>query len=137
MRYLALVAVLSLGLLAWLLTWGRVGEPAVLPTLLALAAPPSVVANERVTVYGGVSVPEGRYELGMYACQAGRCSRSLWLAVDGPRELWRSFGSVAFELPDEPATLELRMFRADGVADAVVAEWSQTVTVLPAPQEVE
>lgn len=137
MRYLALVAAVSSALLAGLLAWGRADEPAPVPTLLALTAPPSVVARERVTVYGGVLVPEGRFELGMYSCQAGRCSRSLWLIADGPQELWRSFGTVTFGLPDEPATLELRMFHADGVADAVVAEWSRRVAVLPAPPEVE
>lgn len=137
MRYPALLTFLVAALVIGLLAWGRREVQVAAPSLLALTAPERVVADERVTVYGGVLVPEGRYELGTYSCQAGRCSRSLWLTLEGPQEVWRSLGSVSFARSGEPATVELRAFRADDPSGAVVAVWTRPVSVLPAPSEAE
>jgi hypothetical protein len=130
MRYLAVISAISGVLILGLLWWGRNREATETPALVALTVPATVVWGERVTVYGGVSLPPGRYELGTYSCQDGRCSRSLWLALDGPVERWGSLGSVSFEGLGGPAWVELRAYRADRPSGTVVAVWSRPVSVV-------
>lgn len=107
------------------------------PALMTLTAPGEVVVGERVTVYGGLRVPEGRYQLGVFSCQAGRCARSMGLTIEGPRAGWGSLGSVTFESAGDPATITVRAFRSDDPAGSVVAEWTRPVTVRPAPTGAE
>lgn len=140
MRYLLTVALLAVVLAGALLArahWVSSQALVEAPELLAIAVPDSVVVHERVTLYGGMRVPSGSFELGVYACQGGSCSRSLWRGVEGPAEEWGGFGSVLFEAVGLPATVEVRLFQADGAFERVVASWGRSVAVTTAGAEGE
>lgn len=126
---LAAAVVVSLGF------WnGRAGSKASTdsPQLLALAVPGSVVAGERISLFGGMLVPAGSFEIGTFSCQGGSCARSLWRRLEGPGEVWGGFGSVTFEEVRMPATVELRLFEAEGLRESVVASWQRPVSVVSA-----
>ena len=99
-------------------------------------------AGERVTVFGGLRFPAGRFELGLWDCAQQDCQRHLWKPVEGPGDVWGSLGSVDFEEPG-PAEIVLRAYRrggtaktgsaATGPADQLVATWRRDVTVTRAP----
>lgn len=138
-RYLLTVVSVAVMIVGAVLMWDYRTSLAVVerPRLLAIAAPESVFAGERVSLYGGIWVPAGRFELGIYACQDGSCSRSLWRGVEGPGEAWGGFGAVQFDQVGPPAAVELRLFEVESRAEKVVATWRRSVAVLPSGSEAD
>lgn len=138
-RYLLTVLSLAVVLVGFLLAWAQETGPSIVerPQILALAVPESVVAGERVSLFGGIRVPAGSFELGTYACQSGSCSRSHWRGVEGPGDVWGGFGAVQLDGVGESATVEVRLFEADGRFDRIVASWRRSVDVVAAESEGE
>lgn len=131
MRYLASVFVLTC-VIALGLTWWN-DRPSTTPKveLLTITVPTTVIAGERVSLFGGLRLPPGRFEIGAWACQESECRRVAWAQVEGPDERWGGLGTIVFESDSADAWVELRVFERDTLAERVVAAWRRGVTVLP------
>ena len=129
MRYVIAVAVLSATVVLGLSTWAARDDDAEAPAIIALSMPSDVYVGERVVVFGGIEVPAGRYELGLFNCQAGSCVRDSWGPLEGPREVWRSLGVVTFANSEGPAIVKLRVFDSDSVSERVVAVYTHHLQV--------
>lgn len=136
MRYLLALVVVSAALFAALTASGRSVPRAEAPELLALAYPTTLYAGERAALYGGFSVPAGKYELGAYACEADACRRLTWRTIDGPQENWGGLGTVSFgeeALNAQSTSIRVMVFERSTPYAAVVANWSAPVKLLPEP----
>lgn len=74
--------------------------------LLNLSAPTMAVIGETVSVYAGLSLPEGRFEKRFRYCGASGCRTNGWGAVTGPGEWWGYVGAFA---PPEPGRYEAEL----------------------------
>jgi len=120
----------AVALIAGLGAWSTREDERPTPALIALAAPSIVYQGETVTMYGGLVLPAGTFEVGAYSCRFAACRRSLWRIVTGPGETWGSLGAVRFDELGGGATIELRVFEADAVTESVLAAWRREVTVV-------
>ncbi|MFO7546525.1 MAG: hypothetical protein R6W77_13620 [Trueperaceae bacterium] len=133
MRYLASLLVVTSLLTLGLSRWAVRPQTPQTVELLSIAVPTTVIVGERVALFGGLRLPEGRFEIGAWACQRSGCRRVAWGQVEGPEERWGGLGTVGFESDLGTAWIELRVFERDTVAERVVAAWRRDVTVIPAP----
>lgn len=99
------------------------------PVLVAVVTPTTIHQGETVTVFGGLIVPEGTFELGTYSCGSASCRHLTWRTLKGPGEIWADLGLVRFDGPGV-GTIELRVFEADTVTERVVGVWRRDVTVV-------
>ena len=130
MRYLLVAMVLAASIVAGLMLWTSAQSVWPAPEIIGLSVPSSVFVGENVTVFGGLTVPEGRFEIGTFSCQAGTCRRSLWRQVEGPAQLWTSFGGIRFEEAGVPAAVHIRVFEVGRVTERVLGTFVQSVEVL-------
>ena len=126
MRHALAVAAISL-LLALgleLVTTGRPSPPKV--ELLGIAAPQQLVPGEHAAVFGGLSVPKGSYEIGLWTCSSGDCRRTSWIRIEGPGTFWRWLGSE--DAPSGQGRIVLRVYDVGSPFGGLVGEWSQRVS---------
>lgn len=126
-RYvLALIAVTAL-LVAGLklFEWAKPVPPPV--ELLGIAAPPRLAPGERAAVFGGLRVPAGTYEIGLWTCSHGTCKRTSWIRLEGPETVWRSLGRE--DAPNGQGRVVLRVYALSQPFGALAGEWSQRVSV--------
>lgn len=116
MRYLLALVVVSAALFAALTAFGRSVPRAEAPELLALAYPTTLYVGERAALYGGFSVPAGKYELGAYACEADACRRLTWRTIDGPQDRTSLMVSASSLVPDaSPGFAVVRVSRYEPI----------------------
>lgn len=107
------------------LEWTRPAPPTV--QILGIAAPQRLAPGEHAAVYGGLSVPAGSYELGLWTCSNDLCKRTSWIRLRGPTTVWRWLGSE--EAPSGQGRVVLRLYDVNTPYGDLVWEWSQRFTV--------
>lgn len=63
--------------------------------VLSVSTLKELKVGERFSVYGGLQLPEGRFEKRFRICQV-YCRTSGWGAVEGPGEWWGYIGALEF-----------------------------------------
>lgn len=125
MRYVLGVVLASVLLVAALeaFAWTRPTPSTV--ELLGIAAPHSLAPGEKVAVYGGLRVPQGTYELGLWTCSSGVCRRTSWIRITGPTTVWRWLGTE--DAPNDKGQIVMRLYDVSSPYCALVGEWRQHV----------
>lgn len=82
--------------------------------ILAVSSPTTVRTGESYSTYGGLSLPEGRYEKRFRVCEPEGCKSSGSGAVTGPGEWWGFLGSFTPATPGAYQA-ELLLFERNGV----------------------
>lgn len=82
--------------------------------LLSLSSPTETRKGEMYSIYGGLRLPEGRFEKRFRYCGRAGCTSHGWAAVDGPGEWWGIHGN--FDASDTgPHQAELILYERNSV----------------------
>jgi len=94
--------------------------------LLAIAAPQKLAPGEHAAVFGGLRVPAGRFEIGLWTCSGGHCKRTSWIRLDGPGTFWRWLGLE--DAPTGSGQVVLRIYDIGSPFGGLAGKWSEYVS---------
>lgn len=122
---IAVVAIILISALEWI--GPSTGEgPSV--QVLGIAAARSMSVGERASIYGGLRLPQGTFEIDVWTCSGTDCIRTSWVRLRGPGTVWRWVG-----LEEAPRAREgrviIRIYDVGAKPSRAVGEWTGHVSL--------